>query len=711
MPKAVRAAAFALLLLAVAALAYAPLFGSQYAAPDVPYLVRASTAAGRGAALAETALLGADGPLARLSLRISAALWTDGGRWTAASARWIRVENVLLLLGAAAFGRLVVRRALAPWTGRDGARASAGAFALLLACHPACVPAVARAGARGDLLALALGALAAFLFLRGREEKRFQETVAAALLVALAMHASAIGILLPPFLAVLELFSTRRQRPLGVRLRTSATTLVVLSACAGLETLTAPAFGGASQLRSALSELAGAFDLEALSHGLGALALPVTASPQSSPASRATLNLLAGALLLAAFQPALVAARSAPRLWGWLAMVATAAVLLALIVGTSIGARTAPPDERSIDLMPAAAVAAGILAVASTALSGVRRILIPASLAAGFTLLAQIAAAPEERAGASLEEIQADLAAARAEHGGAAAYLFVDPPELAARPGDTGLELLLDPSVCPGAARQDTTVVRGITREGLYALGREPEFHDLRRTKLVLLRARPTPGSPRLATTIPPPAPSSEVAWRPGELRSELLDVDPFEKLALRALTLPTVSTAEAPRMGWRSGESETFSAAGVWLSGAEGPVAFVDLSRCDAWLYGARPQRAWLEPPVEPIRPPELASDSPAVLARNGGALEPAAREDTWSFAVDPERLPRPLHGDARFVLALLELESLRYLELDPRPPLDGESVVFAVPDTVGNRNSTWAWSLELRCGEACIARARGRH
>jgi hypothetical protein len=95
------------------------------------------------------------------------------------------------------------------------------------------------------------------------------------------------------------------------------------------------------------------------------------------------------------------------------------------------------------------------------------------------------------------------------------------------------------------------------------------------------------------------------------------------------------------------------------------------------------------------------------------------------WTFTVDPQSLPRPIHADTRFVLSLLETESLRYLELAPQsvPGADRSGdVVFTAPDlgsspdatpsTVGKKSGApqWAWSLEFRCGDACIARASGR-
>ena len=45
---------------------------------------------------------------------------------------------------------------------------------------------------------------------------------------------------------------------------------------------------------------------------------------------------VAGALLLIAFQPALVSTRSAPRLWGWMFVAWSALVLAALLPGSRV---------------------------------------------------------------------------------------------------------------------------------------------------------------------------------------------------------------------------------------------------------------------------------------------------------------------------------------------------------------------------------------
>jgi hypothetical protein len=730
MERRLRTAGFVALLLAAAALAYAGLERAGFVGEDLSYLVRASRSAGSEAAVLAERLSEGDGPLARLSLALSFRLWARDGTWSAGAVRFLRLENLLLLLGTAACARLALRRALSTWAGMDGARAAAGACALLLVCHPLCIPAVAAAGARGDLLAAFFCAATAALFLRGRQEKRVPEMAAAAVCALLAGHSSALGLLLPPWLFGLEVFCARRHRPLSVRLRTAATTLLVFGACAASESLSGPALGSPALLPrtlhsvSALLETGGARAvLRSVATGLGAVSLPV---PRAAPWDHSAPGgpdgivgmggmgslgyVIAGALLLAALQPALVAARSAPRLWGWLAAFTCAGVLLPLLLRAP-AAQEASGLASRLGLFQAAIVACAGLAVASTALSGVRRVLIPASLAAAFAVFARSAAAPWKEAGRELGELQADLGAARALHGGGARYLLVDPPGHAAGLDVEGqaLPLLLDPSLCAQAQRGDKASVGAISRGALVAFSREPEFEEMRRQGLVLLQPPSEPGARRAAVALPAPhASNGSLSWRE-DLRSPLFDVDPLEKRALRANALPRAETAEAPRMGWRAGEADTGSQTGIWIEGPNGPIALFDLSRSPAWLFGSRVHRVWLEPEIGRIPSAELQSDVPALAA----ILEPQLQGNRWAFQIPARERPRPLRGDAHFVLALLELASLRYLEVPAQPASEGDrggEVGFVLEAGIPLQGSPLAWSLELRAGDVCIARATGR-
>lgn len=681
-----RAAGFAALLLVVAALAFGPLAGAGFVRDDLPHLVRAAPAGGRGASadLEKDAekLAEGDGPLARASLRLSHALWSSHGTWGDRSAIALRVENLLLLLGAAAFARLALRRALSPWAGLDGARAAAGACAVLLACHPLAVPAVASARARGDLLALCLGAAAAAAFLHARQEKKVPWMIAAGLCVLAAGHASSLALLLPFLLAGLELFSARRGRPVSVRARTAATTFLLFGILACLEGLTGPMLGSVAL---PLRTLRAAGEGWSVGRDLGVVALPVPcAIPPETAGARALQYGIAGAVLLAVLQPALVATRSAPRLWGWLGASAAVGLLLSLAVG----------------LLPAAAVACAVLGVASTSLSGLRRILLPAALAASFVLFARGAARPWIEGSRPLSALRADLADARARHGPSARWMVVDPPE-------TSLALLLHPSLCSAAEPSDPGTLHGISRGALYALAREPEFAAMREAGTVLLlppedESGGEPGAKRTTVALLAPRPTTgSLTWQEG-LRSPLFDADPWEKRALRAVALPGVSTAQAPRMGWRAGDAEgsrTGSHTGVWVQGGDAPRAVFDLAREPAWLLGERVHRVWLEPEVGRIASAELSSDVPAPP----GLVGPEVREGTWTFRFDPAAAPRPFHGDARLVLGVLDLASFRYVEISG-------AATFTLPADFPSGSNQLAWSLEWRAGDACIARASGR-
>jgi hypothetical protein len=549
---------------------------------------------------------------------------------------------------------------------------------------------------------------------------------------------------------VLELFSARRHRPLRIRLRTSATSLLVFGACAAAEALTGPALGSPALLQRTLAAVSSSVashgagvEMRSLVADLGVIAMPVppatTAWPWSLENPVPFLYLASGALLLAAFQPALVAARSAPRLWGWLAGTVGAGMLLALLVGLSAGAGGGDLS-RALALFPAALIACAGFAVASTALSGLRRVLVPSALAAAFALFARTTAASYVEASTALGELQESLGSARALHGGTATYFVVDPPgrEAGLEATETAAPLWLDPSICAQAERGDAVTVRGITEGALLALSREPEFAAMRQRKVVLLTSPAQPGAPWVSSALPPPETSSGVlSWR-GDLMSPLFDVDPLERRSLRALAV-TASTAEAPRMVWRAGESGTRTRTGVWIEGAtegqrgegqNGPVALFDLSRSADWLFGPRAHRVWLEPSVGRVASAELLVDIPTFP----GKIAPIVRDGSWSFTVDAGILPRPLHGEARFVLALLDLESLGYLEVSPRATptsaRNGEIVFAMAPPsgpaelrakgpgraTMGSEpgapidRSPLPWSLELRCGDVCIARASGR-
>ena len=247
-------------------------------------------------------------------------------------------------------------------------------------------------------------------------------------------------------------------------------------------------------------------------------------------------SVLAGALFLVAMQPALVAARSAPRLWGGL----LAGGLIAFC-GTELlraGPRASPQRiDLAYSLLPSITVVALGLGLSTTALSGVRRPWIAFVVALGYACLAHANARAWLGAGAEVTRLRDELVAASANAPGAR-FLVLDPPTASdgVDPLGAGLPWLLPPDA-DGAF--DPLRVRGLGREAFLAFAREPEFAALRREPLVLLVPRDvlepeaSRAGERVALGISAEAPSGNVrAWR-DDLVSPQLDLDPFEFGAL----------------------------------------------------------------------------------------------------------------------------------------------------------------------------------
>ena len=110
---------------------------------------------------------------------------------------------------------------------------------------------------------------------------------------------------------------------------------------------------------------------------------------------------IAGIIAAVAVQPALVAARSAPRLWTWLIVAWFVSITFSDLPQALV--RVHPEDlTHAQALFPAAAVMSVGLAVASTALSGVRRHVLPLTVALGLAILAHANALPWAAASASV---------------------------------------------------------------------------------------------------------------------------------------------------------------------------------------------------------------------------------------------------------------------------------------------------------------------
>jgi hypothetical protein len=514
-----------------------------------------------------------------------------------------------------------------------------------------------------------------------------------------------------------------------VRLRTAGTTLVVFGAASSVELLLAAACGVAPPLPRLVAVWLPAEGGASFAQGLVVAVekLGILIMPVHPFGGLGVLGfVVGGAALLAALEPALVATRSAPRLWGWLVGTWCGAIGAVML---STAAVRVPPDTfaHAETLFPAAVVMAVGLGIASTALSGSRRMVVPALVAAGYALLAHAAAGPYRPAGEALGELRADLDRARERHGRQATFLVVDPPGRVAGLDVLGgsLDLVLHPSF---TGEPEEAVVRGLTLEALFCYARQPEFDVLRGEPLVLvfpaaelagLRGgdAPEPATGRVSARIPPPAArAGAIVWR-DEPRSPLFELDPLHHAAVRATAsggAPAEALEPAPAVAWRARSALAANAAleGAWIAGPDGPRAFFDVERSLAWLVGEEIARVWFEGALADPVSAEVLTQVPRLEA-------PRRTRDgaDWLFEVDPDEPPRPLAGAGAWRLELLDLARLEALALDAEPEPAGQGRRLRVrqaalwEDRVLERGGgPIAWSLAFRVGPVTLARSDGR-
>jgi hypothetical protein len=723
--------------------AHAPLVRAGFAGDDWRVLVVAGDEAGPAGDVplpwdrdaAELVRIEGEGGtlLGGSSLALSRRLWgLPHHQEGAVPAAWPwRLENLLLLLAAAFALRPFVRRLFLPWVGSEQARAAGWASAALLFVHPLSGFAVAGLSSRGALIGVLLANASAASFLAARQERKALWAVVAALCCVLAGLSADAALVIPIVLAGAEFFSAHRYRTLHDRARTAGTTLLgyggAVAAGLGLRSA-ATGIGIGTSLEASFGRVARAEDtagaLELYVEKLGMLVLPVNAH------GAAVLGIaLAGVLFLLGVQPALLAARSAPRLWGWLLASWLVAGALALLPVADV--RVSPEDtSRAAALFSATAVVVIGLALSATAISGMRRTLLPLGLAVGYALLAQGNARPLVEASRVAEDLRADVEEARVYHGREARVLVVDPPHRVrgvAAVGDS-IHWLLHPALTgedrPGG-EEARRFVRGIERGGLLALAREREFDALREDPLLLVcpsgelgpraEVAALPSGERISLRLPSPrASSGRRNWR-GDSRSSPLDLASLRARCLRVVAPSGVDTSRPQSVSWRASEPAVREGAarGVWVGGGESPEAVFDLGASLAWVLGDRIQRIWFEglPTVELA---EVLESLPA-LAQDGEPLVPAQDGEDWVFDLPTGPVLVATRERGTFVVGLLDLSSWDHVELPVRTEGTGTLRVRGAAERVADwfrasGGGAVAWHLDWRVDGETVARARGR-
>jgi hypothetical protein len=705
--------------------AYAPLVTARLVGDDWATLARATSGLASESpsspAPAGESRTDLDRPFASFSLELSARVLAPKGGWSSSDAWRLRAENLLWLLLAGLGVHRFVRRGLQPWTGSEQANAAGRAAALLFAVHPLAVSSVARLASRGDLLALAAATWACTAFLTGRQLHKHAPVLLALFLTALAVASSPRAWFLPCVLAGLEYTSARRHRPRLQRARTSLTTLVVFGALVPLERALDSLIVGAGATASAPGFLGLETPVDwaaigaAYAEKVGMLLLPVNTEGIVGALGYA----LAAAFLALALQPAFVAARSAPRLWGRILLGWLLSVLVCQIPDAA--ARVAPSElaRAHFLLVPALLVAIG-LGIASTALSGIRRVLVPALLALPYAVLARANALPWVEAGERVHELQRDIVNAARDYPGATIAVVDLPPNVRGLDAFApALAWLLAPVYLRGelTGLEGPTAVRSIGLDGLFMLLRQSEASELRANGLVLLLpARLTGGTSevghvwwRLSSA---EGGDGRWFWRKESNSPAGMLLDPLVSRSVRVKSVPGTEPAREPLVRWIA-RSSRFSAgerAGTWIEGEDGPIACFDLGRDLGWLLGERVSSMWFPGVLVSITSAEVMAEPPPI----GLAGMPQVDGPAWRFDLRGWARPRSLGGEGYWIFGLLDLESWRYVEL---PALGHDPEGLVVPDASATmqelaRESPGriAWTLEWRVAGVTLARASGR-
>lgn len=562
-----------------------------------------------------------------------------------------RLEQIALLAASGVCLALLVRRVSSPWFGRDHARAAGFGACLLLLAHPLGWMAGLGMEFRGALLALALSVAALLAYLRARQERRAGGWMLAATLALLAGASHAQAWALPPLAALVEYASARRYRPVLSRARTAATTLLLCAACVGAEPLLRALCGpaGAAQPGAQWLGALGAAGVWSDTAARVAWSLfPVNLADASVGA-----GLLAGALWLCALQPALLASRHAPRLWGGALLAAAVALFTGVLV---IGPQSAGPEDLShaaahLLTLPALATTLGL---GGTALSGRWRAFVPVltvvlCAALSFANLRGLTRVQHESA-----EFVAALERVRTLYGSGTRLVVVEPPRVSGGLGCSGsrLDALLDPERGP-APRID-----GPTRAALLAWARSGGLESARRAGdlVVLVRAEELGRAGREWTTLVLPARAAPhepapIVWR-GDGRSPDLTVDPTRYSVLRVQAAAEGATRSAA-VSWRA-SNEVVGVGRLEVASNAAQFRF-DLSDSLSWVLSGEVRRLWLEGAL--VRMEEAVLEREPELVLPGRWNGERVHIDVQSLATPP---PEGLENTAR-----VELLDLKRLEL----------------------------------------------
>jgi hypothetical protein len=707
MPKRLQQALQALGLLALVFFAHGPLLSGGWRAPDLALFQRA--AATRANSVRQ--FVRADPTSAPLAMLERSAV---AKATSAEPSPGPRRALALVLLGVAALGTgASARRLLLPWTGPEHAGAAGFAVLLLAATHPLGSAWIAAEESADELRALAAGAVACALFLKSRQERRFLWTLLAFGLTLLACLEGELGLGLPVVLLWAELVSGQRYRPRRERWRTGLNTLFFF----GLAALAAAYLwlraGGLSHYADGLELVAAdpAGSAQRVLGRVGCVLLP--ANPSAGGLAAA---LAAGVALILALEPALFAARSAPRLWcrilfSWLVFLAAASLY-------GLGTPVAPGEPAHAALLGASVLVHSVgLGSACTALSGLRRELLPWLLGAVQAVLALQGALAWNGAAAACEELALDLAAAHTRFEADSGWIVLDAPEAVRGVETLGGEVA---ALIPEAHNRSAHAppVLALSSAAFLALASTPELALLRGERMAVLlplSALPgaagsvlRPGGARQAVRLGPPAArGSRASWRGPDARSPDLDLDTFSYGYLSVRAAPESGGAVGRTAAWRVDAPEVGQGAApcVWIDALGEPLLVADLGASLAWRLGDRVRRVWIEGGATSIIEAEL-SEGPPPFER----LVPTTDGADWVFTRATTPLVEAVGERGRYTLELVSLKDYAYRELPvERFGVDHLKAAGAA-QAVAQMARPVVWMLAYELDGVPLARASGR-
>jgi hypothetical protein len=374
-------------------------------------------------------------------------------------------------------------------------------------------------------------------------------------------------------------------------------------------------------------------------------------------------------------------------------------------------------------LLPSTAALCVGLAVSATALSGLRRLVLPIAVAVGWAVLAHTNAGAWVEAGRAVAGFRAGVSQAQQLWGYDRELIAVDPPgRVAGIDALAGaLPWMVDPIFSGRPRAEERPNARAIPLGGMRMLAREPEYRALRTEPVIVLfpLAALDAGESYLDTgardsiQLEPIAPSSGRRSWFREGMSPRVDFETSEIGALVVEAAPESDTTAPPRVVWESShlrleELEQGGMRGVWTSRGEAPEAVFDLSSSLAWILGGRVRQLMSPPSGGWIRIQEarLLETLPAPAA----PVSPRSDDGDWRFDAPAETF----RGRGRWVLGLLDLESWDWVELPAeRRPGGGLVVPGAgayVERELAKDGGPLVWSLERRVEGMAVQRATGR-